>query len=444
MSIEYIASGTSYLRLISPRNREGDNLEYLKKTLSEVEKQTNHKFGMLYNAFVEAGFGEMMSEYRDVVNSIHSDSGGLQIVTQGKSMTPELKTEIYNNQGKYSDMAMSFDEIPVGTLSGRSGRNDTLNRWFDSEKFEYLARETGKNVKEQIETFNKMGSDTKPIFIAQGNCLSTYQKWTEYALSEIPKELHSQIGGVAMGAAALGTGMLEDMQRAIFFSHLPIKTDHLHILGVGAKRRLIPYIAMKMNGNYDGINLSYDSTTHTSGVEFGQYYMGGTTVTFNRNMSKEYIDIMNDVSKTFDWSDFTIDDYFAVMNNGYTRYTEEKGQDPKKFLRIKTEFILSSIINFCREIDRIQESKKILMETSSDMGISGPVYSLFSVKTEEDYERWMADVGRQIKSNKIQSLKPSTLEGFGVDYEAPKDVDLKAKPKKQPSSHSLDSFFGDS
>ena len=43
-------------------------------------------------------------------------------------------------------------------------------------------------------------------------------KWVEYVLDEIPKSNHQFIGGVAMGAAALGTGTLEDIERAFIFT----------------------------------------------------------------------------------------------------------------------------------------------------------------------------------------------------------------------------------
>ena len=43
------------------------------------------------------------------------------------------------------------------------------------------------------------------------------QKWFECLLEEIPTEWHDRLGGIAVGAAGLGTGPLEDVKRALAF-----------------------------------------------------------------------------------------------------------------------------------------------------------------------------------------------------------------------------------
>ena len=90
------------------------------------------------------------------------------MVTLGLSITDELKQKVYDSQAAYSDCAMSFDEIPVSLLSNRAVRSDTSSKYFDRSRFEWCARESGRNLKTQIETFIKAKSQAKPMFIVQG------------------------------------------------------------------------------------------------------------------------------------------------------------------------------------------------------------------------------------------------------------------------------------
>ena len=57
---------------------------------------------------------------------------------------------------------------------------------------EHYSRETGKNIKRQIEIFLEEKSSSKPMIIAQGNCYETYMYWVEYVLKEIPSSYYKQ------------------------------------------------------------------------------------------------------------------------------------------------------------------------------------------------------------------------------------------------------------
>lgn len=411
-NIEYIASGTSYMRTNAPRNYEdAETVEFISSAFRKVSEETNHKFGLLYNAFTEAGFGEQLRKYSGY-HSIHADSGGLQIVTQGKTITDELKEGVYKNQGQWSDLAMSFDEIPIGTVTGKSGRNDTNNRWFKADELEYYARLSGQNIKRQIETFLKYDSKSKPIFIAQGNCYDSYMKWAEYGMQEIPQELHQYIGGVAMGAAALGTGTLEDIQRAVFFKSLPIDAKHLHILGVGSAKRLMPYLIFMQNGYYDDISVSYDSTTHTSGVELGLFFnkdFEGTS--FNRIYNRVYESMFANMAELFDLSTYDAKAFHNVMNTGYTKFAEAGGNS-LDFSKLRISFIITSIINFCKQVDAMLDSKDVTLKLADKSKFYQPAKLLYNVKSKQDFDYWMMHVGRKVKSNKIANTKPASIEDF--------------------------------
>ena len=286
MKLEYVASGTSFMRLANP---SVSNNPALIKLINDIfhqffDDQPGHTFSLLYNAWTESNFGERLSDFKPSIHNLHADSGGLQMITlahnipKGTNMS-ELREEVYAEQARWADVGMCFDEIPVIT-TGISDRNDTSNRYFDRENRHKYAQQTADNVKRQIEVFKATNSKCKPFMICQGGDLETYLEWINTILETVPKDDHSHIGGVAMGGAALGTGPLEDIQKAFFASQVPIRDEngklHLHILGVGSVARMIPYLIFLQNGLYGDVHVSYDSTTHTRGVETGLYYTPGT------------------------------------------------------------------------------------------------------------------------------------------------------------------------
>jgi len=454
--LEYIASGTSYLRLNAPRNGEGPSHEKLRMFIKKVEENTDHKFGLLYNAFVEKNFGPCIAKYKDIVSSIHSDSGGLQMITRNLAMTEDIKAKIYKNQGTYSGYAMSFDEAPVLMTSSTSARTDVSARRFDLDHFKEAAKITGNNIRGQIESFLDMGTTTKPIFIAHGNCYDTYMMWADIAMKQIPDNIRKHVGGVAMGGTAIGYGMLEDIEKASYFRDLPIDTKHLHILGVGSSSRLLPYLTFAQNGFYpDDLHISYDSTTHTSGVEFGHYNMKDhKSLVFNRDMSESYHMIFNDMSKLVDLSQYDVNFFHDIMNTGYTKYIEKGGRE-EDFLTIRTAFIIKSIINFCNFVDSIRNDKDKMLDVASRRGIRGPISSLFEVRSKDDFDHWLYHANHNTPSRRISSRVDVNFdEAFDSEYldEAERimmnieeeKARIKAKSKAKNAagtSASIDCFF---
>jgi hypothetical protein len=252
--LEYVISGPAYLRLGSEQCEEPETLEMIKDLIAKtVHNKNNHQFSLLYNGFTERNFGKKLQKFRPVIKNIHADSGGLQIVTRGLSNTPETRNKVYENQGAWADIGMAFDEIPIKSTnaSGVSSKIDTKRRYVDMDNFETYARQTGKNVKDQILKFDSMGSKCRPFIILQGSGADTYKRWGEYLLDEVPAELHHRIGGVAMGSAALGMGPLEDVKRAFYVNSVPLaRPFHLHVLGVGALKRILPYLLFSQTGLY--------------------------------------------------------------------------------------------------------------------------------------------------------------------------------------------------
>lgn len=414
---EYVASGSSYFKLMYAESVAPQNMDWFKRTFGSLNNTNNHKVSLLYNAFVEKRIGEVMGEhYADNVHHIHADSGGLQMVTLGKTITTELKEEVYESQAKNSTIAMCFDVIPVRTLdNGRSERLDLSNRRFDRSDLERCARETGRNLRRQIDFFQEKGSDARPMLIAQGNDYDSYMKWVEYIVDELTPDHVRKIGGIAMGAAALGKGSLEDIKRAFYYAHLPIELEsrHLHLLGVGSVYRMLPQIIMMQNGVYQDVEMSYDSTTHTSGVTQGRYYMNDTTFTFTRAFDDSYRIVLEDIKRNFPFYELDVNNFYECLNVSSRTYEEKHGTiDPS--IQTYEVYVASCIKNFIEQVDRISQSREAVMGFAK--GLDRNAFdALYSVHTPEDFNHWLRHVGPYMDTQPVlEYTEPSSLEGLFV------------------------------
>jgi hypothetical protein len=409
-SLEYIASGMSYSRIVFKEAHEEEEVcNYINHCFSAMQNVGNHhKFSILANAWTEEKFGEIFQAYRKSVNEIMLDSGGLQIITQGKKCTEEMRQKVYQIQGKWADTGMSFDEIPLEVTGEASSRNDLSNRRFDDSIFEECAIQSGKNLKNQIQAFLDMESSCLPIFIAQGNCYETYMKWADIALKQLPSSYRDHIGGVAMGGAALGLGQLEDIKRAFFFSKLPIKTNRLHVLGVGSVSRMVPYIIMAQSGLYKDVHISYDSTTHTSGIEMGRFYGKNRTLRFSRTMAPIYQYMFECMqSSPFRIEGLTLDLMFESLNCPSLVFKEKHGSR-NLFIQICVGMICTSIRNFVMHVETILGSKSAVLSSFKKSKDKNNMGLLYGIKTLEDFQYWETQIGNRFVTSKSVSKNIKT------------------------------------
>ena len=422
-TLEYVASGTSHMRILNNALMTRPHIvNKINEYFVDLNNKNNHKFSLLFNAFTEREFGKRFKDnYASAVHSIHADSGGLQIITQGKSITPKLKDQVYKTQAQYSDIAMCFDEIPIGVVGGRSDRNDISGRFFDRDNLEQFARETGKNIKRQIEIVLDEKSTAKTMIIAQGNDYETYMSWVDFIMKEIPPSYHEHIGGIAMGAAALGTGPLEDIERAAYATKLPFQMEnpYIHILGVGSIRRLLPYIALAKSGYYpENIHISYDSTTHTSGASMGLYFLD-TGMSITRTFNEDYAILYNDINVKYNLAGKGIDihTFHGAINSNSTYYMnkatgEVDDEKMEIFFHCIIGYISSSIGNFTKKIDRCLNSKSYIVNVATEHNVFKEINSLTNMKDIDDFLYWMNTYGSSTKSKRISGIKPSTLDNF--------------------------------
>lgn len=421
--LEYVISGPAYLRLGAEQCNDPETLQMIKDMISNVVHEKNgHDFSLLYNGFTEKNFGKKLQKFRPVIKNIHADSGGLQIITRGLQNTPETREKVYENQGTYADIGMAFDEIPVKSTSasGTSSKIDTKRRYVDMENFESYARQTGKNVKDQILKFNSMNSNCRPFAILQGSGADTYAKWAECMLDEIPKELHSRIGGVAMGSAALGMGPLEDVKRAFYVTAVPFERPfHLHVLGVGALKRILPYLLFSQTGLLKDVDISYDSTTHSMSLDNGLFYFshckksspgdyGGSSVKMGRPFSNIYRTVAEEINSVCG-TGYTPEEFHKLMNIAVGEYID-KGGKFIDIMRARLGFILTNVHNFTYDVNQLLNNKEQFLRFCRDKNCENDYATLFDVKNNTDFEHWEKHVGRFMDSEPVNIVAPSSLE----------------------------------
>jgi hypothetical protein len=103
--------------------------------------------------------------------------------------------------------------------------------------------------------------------------------------------------------------------------------------------------------------------------------------------------------------------YFKLLNSSKTKWVEA-GEDLPTFYAVRLSSIIAAVINFCQYLDNIVANESAFLDfVGSDKSLT-PFLSLVDVKSLSDYNRWKASVGRYVKTNRIASQQPASLEGF--------------------------------
>lgn len=419
--LEYVASGTSYLRINYPISHENeDNLSLIKDFFTEVDNKNNHRFSLLYNAYTESKFGKIFEKFSDSFYKTHADSGGLQIITQGKTVDDAFKKTIYKNQADYADVGMCFDEIPLVVTGKKSKRNDVSNRFFDKDNLKDYAQKTGLNVKEQIEVYLENNSNCKPYFIIHGNDIETAIDWVNYSLDVIPNDLRKHIGGIAMGGGTFGNGLKESLLRAFLAGYILQTRDdlvnkNLHFLGLGSLTNAFPFLVFLSSGLYNKEwCISYDSTSHTQAHHNGNYINNeGKSIEMGRAYTNRYKIIYDDVcinSDVFKNLDVPLKEFYKVLNSPAGKYIESNNF--ATFLSVNLVCALSTITNFTRKINQYATNLEDFLHERIP-GNKWSIYkSLSNIKTLDDYKYWDKTVGCYVPSIKILNGQSNNLDNF--------------------------------
>lgn len=298
-------------------------VDILKTSVKGSAKNVDPSVAVLFNAYTEKKFVEHLKDYSNFnMDKVYADSGGLQMVTTGKEVTPAIKDDIYGVQ-QYADYAMCFDDIPLESVSlvrTRNERSNVGNKVFNQERLTETAKATGENIKRQIEYFQQNGADTKVIIIVQGNTADDMVHWYQTIQDMLTDDHFKNVGGIAVADTCMGNKELETIDMLTAAHRIakfcnPAARKQIHLLGVGSIPRMAPVLYLRKSGflsEYEKI--SYDSSSHTVCFNYGLMKLNGTCKPLgakrNAKLEERLFDIYNTFKPAFGDIDF---DY--QMNN---------------------------------------------------------------------------------------------------------------------------------
>ena len=449
MKIDYVISACGLMGIFAPKPEQEwyeeykkaiiDLTENLTETLKEECVNISPEISVLFNAYTEKNFIVPLSRLENLhVKNTYADSGGLQIVTTGKTITEEIKKEIYRRQA-YADYAMCFDDIPLQKTSDKQTRNErsnVRNKLFDPTKITAAATSTYDNIFNQCKFFRDIGAKSKVIVIVQGNSASDMRSFANTIFSSLPYELYSQIGGLAVADTCMGNGDLESIEM-LEAAHLIMK-DHreilegktLHILGVGSIARMRPVLYLSKAGYLEGYSkISFDSSSHTSTFIYGLLKLDGTCKSIGsyktQRVEQHFRNVYQRWDKTF--RQYVSEDEFITNVFG-----EELGAD-WKFSSIKNKaleqtdlkLIIPNILinaahtffqihNFMINLDKILDHEHQIVKLNRKTNISDvAINNLLTVTNESDMIDWITHNKNLVKSKRItRKEERATLEAF--------------------------------
>jgi hypothetical protein len=436
--LDYVISACGMMGVFTPDANENwyplykettvSLMRSLKARIAESCVNTDPLVSVLYNAYTEKNHVREFERLNNLgADSVYADSGGLQIVTAGKSITPEMKNEIYKTQ-TYSDYAMCFDVIPLSSRTKtrtRNERSNVGNKVFNDELLTQSAHATGDNVKAQATYFRKSGAKTKVIVIVQGNSADDMVNFFNGVISRLEPEDYENIGGMAVADTCIGNGELESIEmlraakRISEFCHPNIRR-HLHVLGVGSISRMRPILYLLKSGYLNNFErVSYDSSSHTSTFQYGLLKVNGTCRSIGSHktpdVDKHFRNVYNLFSDTF--SPLVTEDRWIELifadGSGDWKYSTIKNrlmqnQNPNEIvagLLCNAAHTYFQIHNFVTNLDRVSSHKYKEIEEIAKNKKQGKTHiamnNLLNINSEEQIEDWCSQFSATINSKRI-------------------------------------------
>lgn len=311
LELTYISSAiTSFARassILESAKKIGKEKEYhglMQDILYRLDEYSEHcGHGTLWNSITEKSNKKILQSLTDKNKKkllVLTDSGGLQIVTLGISVSPEQQIESYQRQAEYSTHALNMDSMPVlvneklrdkFSSKGGGGQGLKLNhsiKYFIKELRYEKGRESGFNIKEQIDTFkefkrkNPEKDIAKVLVIIQGWSLEDYNEYARGIFSvfeemdeELREDYYSYIGGISLGTS----GIISYFRMFDLYCRAPNDLTEIpeqfrsfiHILGLGGNNKSGVLFALQDNFFGKKVHYTFDSTTLTSASTFGRY-----------------------------------------------------------------------------------------------------------------------------------------------------------------------------
>jgi hypothetical protein len=134
---------------------------------------------------------------------------------------------------------------------------------------------------------------------------------------------------------------------------------------------------------------------------------------FDRVFNQAYHLVLADIKRNFPFFDMTVETFYETLNLSSRKYQAKHGTiDPS--LQCYVAFVSSAIKNFIDHVDRISQSRESIMAMAR--GIDAPAFNaLYSVKTTEDFNHWLDQVGPYVDSEPVKEyVEPVNLGSMFV------------------------------
>ena len=286
IELDYVSgSFYGYLRIGNAnKDLELENINDAKDLLDYTKSKLKgyFNFSTLFNAYQEEKGGQTLANNDGLGHKkIYSDSGGLQVLTAGKVIDDTIRDKVYEVQAKYSDYAMTFDEMPlmIADELGDNAVNGNVGQVYIDELIPISAKKCAEHIQKQINKFEELKSNTKILPILHGYTPETFLEYAENIFNNL-ENVGDHIQGIAIASLRghsdnkVGIMKLFDYLPKIINSSRLNKQylNHIHLLGVARPQRIIPIIMMLKKGLLPVKRVSFDSTAITKSYTIGKVY----------------------------------------------------------------------------------------------------------------------------------------------------------------------------
>ncbi len=285
---------------------------------------------------------------------------------------------------------------------------------------------TGKNIKDQIETFKELGAKTKVIIIVQGNNKEDMFAFFNRIEKELQPEDYNHIGGIAVADTCIGSGELESVEmiraakKIAENCHENIRS-HLHILGVGSVYRMRPIINLVRSGYIPSFkHISFDSSSHTSCFDYGLLKTYGKCKalgSWHTPKAQEHFDNVYSLYSDYFRKHVSLQEFRDIMfgsDKGAWKYSiiKQRGIDSGDEIKAVISYLSKAFHTFFQIHNFMLEINKLWQD-----GYNGtPMQNLLAIQDEYDMIDWFSnkDIVGQLRSRRIKREEniDSVLEMF--------------------------------
>ena len=232
---------------------------------------SNVKLSGLFNAYIEENAVNRVEDVGIDFKSLYSgglifgDSGGLQILTRGLSISDVMRQNIYKIQAQNSHVAFSLDEMPYIFLGNQLC-------YLGDAQSKNCGVQAGKNLKEQIKYFKKVKSKSKIVPIVQGPSEIGQRLYVEGLFGGLKKKQIERLECWAIGGVIFASEF-QILKRSVDLYNIdgipPKIRSWYHLLGVTGLRKFLPVLISAKTGLLPIKTLSIDSTKIMKSYQYG-------------------------------------------------------------------------------------------------------------------------------------------------------------------------------